>query len=83
MDAEAIRATVLASLTSVAPDVDPTQLEPDAHFRDQFDFDSVDQLNFVLQLERQLDIKISELEYPKYASVNSCVKHLQMALKPE
>lgn len=80
MDAEKTRTIVRDSLAAVAPNVDIAQLDSNVHFRDQFDFDSVDQLNFVSQLKRQLSVKISKLDYPQYASINSCVMHLEKAL---
>ncbi len=79
MDTEKIHTIVLDSLAAVTPNVDVAGLDPDVHFRDQFDFDSVDQLNFVAQLEHRLTIKISELKYPQFASINSCVRQLAMA----
>ncbi|RLA29715.1 MAG: acyl carrier protein [Gammaproteobacteria bacterium] len=72
-----IRALVLDVLQEVAPDIEAKQLDPSLNFRDQFEFDSVDYLNFILILEKRLEIKISEGDYPKLSGLNACVSYLQ------
>ena len=41
-----IRGGARKALAEIAPEVDPAQRDVDKHFRDQFEFDSVDYLNF-------------------------------------
>lgn len=78
--AETLRATVLQALTAVAPDVDTSVLEPALPFRDQFDFDSMDHLNFVIGLHRALGVDVPEADYPQLASLDGCVRYLARAL---
>ena len=78
--AEALRATVLQALTAVAPDVDPGVLDPASPFREQFDFDSMDHLNFVIGLHRALGVDVPEADYPQLASLDGCVRYLTRAL---
>ena len=52
---EQLSQLILDTLIAVAPDVEPGALDPDVAFRDQFEIDSVDFLNFVVRLEKQLD----------------------------
>jgi acyl carrier protein len=76
MDTHDLKKTVVSSLVEVAPNVDPSTLDPASTFRDQFDFDSIDHLNFVLALEKALGIKIPELEYPQLAGLNAALDYL-------
>ena len=78
--AESLRAIVLEALTAVAPDVDPSVLEPALPFREQFDFDSMDHLNFVVGLHRALGVDVPEPDYPQLASLDGCVRYLTRAL---
>ena len=77
---ETLRATILDSLLSVAPDIDPAALDPRLEFREQFDFDSMDYLNFVLGLHRALGVDVPETEYSQLASLDACVAYLTRAL---
>jgi acyl carrier protein len=45
-------------------------------FRDQLDIDSMDFLNFVIALHKELRIEIPEVDYPKLATLKGCVEHL-------
>lgn len=80
MTREEIQSTVLEVLVGVAPDADPVRLDPDVSFRDQFEFDSVDYLNYVLALEQRFSIKIPEIECPRLASLNGAVAYLARRL---
>ncbi|HVY64154.1 MAG TPA: acyl carrier protein [Gammaproteobacteria bacterium] len=77
---DSLRATVLDALVAVAPDVDPGTLDPAVPFRDQFDFDSMDHLNFVIGLHRALGVDVPETDYPQLASLDGCVRYLARAL---
>ncbi|HSG08734.1 MAG TPA: acyl carrier protein [Longimicrobiales bacterium] len=56
------------TLRHVVPNA-PAELAPDAPFRDQFEMDSLDFLNFVLALEKEHGVKIPEVRYPRCASL--------------
>ena len=76
MNRDELAARVLELLTGVAPDVDPATVVPGADFRDQFDFDSMDTLNFAIALNRELGVDIPEAEYSRLASLDKCVAYL-------
>ena len=80
MNTHELQETVIASLTEVAPNVDTAALDPNRSFRDQFDFDSIDQLNFVLTLQKALNVEISELDYPHLAGLRATVDYLSARL---
>jgi len=81
MTQEEIRTTALELLAEIAPEADLEQLDPLRHFRDQFDFDSIDFLNFAVGLQKALQIQIPEIEFPLLATLDSCVSHLHARLE--
>ena len=76
MTKDQIQSITLEILGQIAPDADLDNLDAGQSFRDQFEFDSVDYLNFVLALEKRLEIRIPEIECPQLASLNGCVAYL-------
>ena len=75
MNRSALIDTVIAALTGVAPEIDPTALKPAVNFRDQFELDSVDYLNFVLDMERRLGIRIPEMDCPRLSCLDGCLSY--------
>lgn len=71
---EKLRKTVLDALTGVAPDVDADSVDPALPFREQFDFDSMDTLNFAIALHEELGVDIAEADMPQLASVDAAVR---------
>jgi acyl carrier protein len=68
---------VIEVFGQIVPEADLDTLDPAQTFRDQFEFDSVDYLNFVMTLEKRLAIKIPEIECPRLASLNGCTAYLE------
>ena len=73
---EQIHRQVLRALAEVAPDADPKRLQPGVAFRDQIEFDSLDFLNFVLALEKRLEVRIPEADYPRLSTLEGCLDYL-------
>ncbi|MBI1209014.1 MAG: acyl carrier protein [Azospirillum sp.] len=71
-----VRKWVIDHLVAIAPEIDPAMVDPEVSFRDQFEFDSVDFLNFVLAIEDELGRRIPEVEYPKLSTLEGCVAWL-------
>jgi len=76
MNRDELSQRVLALLTEVAPDVDPAGVIPGVAFRDQFDFDSMDTLNFAIALHRELGVEVPEADYGQLSSLEKCVAYL-------
>jgi len=76
MKREDLAARVLALVTEIAPDVDPASVIAGVDFRDQFDFDSMDTLNFAIALHRDLGVEVPEADYSRLASLDKCVAYL-------
>ena len=67
---------VRRTLFEVAPDLEGEEIEPDTPFRDQFEIDSMDFLNFVTGLAAATGIEVPEADYPQLQSLNDCVAYL-------
>jgi len=78
-DAE-IRAVALATLLSIAPEVEVDELRGDRSLRSQVDLDSMDWLNFLLGLHENLKVEIPEADYAKLITLNDVVAYLQRKL---
>ena len=73
MDEAEIKTMVLEVLTQVAPNIDVAMIDPKVAFHDQFEFDSLDFLNFVIALGERRGGEIPEIDYPKLASLQGCI----------
>jgi acyl carrier protein len=76
MDHAELASRVLSLVTEIAPDVDAATVIPGIDFRDQFDFDSMDTLNFAIALHRELGVDVPETDYAQLASLDKCVAYL-------
>lgn len=64
------------ALIRVAPEIDSGSIRPGVTFRDQFDLDSMDFLNFVIALHKTLGIEIPEADYPRLYTLDDAVAYL-------
>ena len=71
-----IRETVIRVLGSIAPEVEPDQITPDVSLREQLDLDSMDFLNFVIGVHKELHVEIPEADYGKLGTLNGCIAYL-------
>ncbi|MDI6748317.1 MAG: acyl carrier protein [Rhodocyclaceae bacterium] len=76
-DIRDIRAVVLATLQSIAPEVEADALRGDRPLRNQVDLDSMDWLNFLLGLNQRLKVEIPEVDYRKLVTLDDVVAYLQ------
>ena len=70
--ASGLDAAIFAALTAVAPAVEPAALDPERPFSEQIELDSIDFLNFVLGLEKRLNISVPDADYAQLASLAGC-----------
>ena len=80
MTESGIQERVLQVLTAVAPDVVAAEVEPGVRFRDQFDFDSMDFLNFAIGLHKAFAIEIPEADYPQLQTLAGAVAYVRKRL---
>jgi acyl carrier protein len=76
MNTDEIKNAVLAALRRVAPEVDPATLKTDVRIRDQVDLDSMDFLNFMLELNAALGVDVPESAYREVATIDGCIAYL-------
>ncbi|KJS32848.1 MAG: acyl carrier protein [Desulfatitalea sp. BRH_c12] len=71
-----IKKVALEIIGKIAPEADTANLDPANRLRDQFDFDSVDFMNFAVALQEHLQVEIPEEDYPQLATLNGCIVYL-------
>ena len=76
-----IRQIVGQALNNVAPEVDLRTIDPAKDLRDQMDLDSVDFLNFVIGLHKELGVEIPDADVPKLGTLDGCVVYLRSKMK--
>jgi acyl carrier protein len=74
---ERLRTLVLEVLGSIAPEADLAHLDPSADLRDELEIDSMDLLHFAVGIHEQTGIDIPEADYPKLATLESCLSYLE------
>ena len=81
MTREELAKRILDLLTGIAPDVEAASVIPGIDFRDQFDFDSMDTLNFAIALHKELGVEVPEADYGQLASLEKCLAYLGPRVK--
>lgn len=76
MTREEIKKVVLRALSEIAPEVDVATIKPNLRIRDQVDLDSMDMLNFIIALHKELKIEIPEADYSKLLTLDDCTEYL-------
>ncbi len=80
MEDEQLRATVIATLRSIAPEVEESELRDDRPLRQQVDLDSMDWLNFLIGLDRALEVDIPESDYGRLVTLAEVLAYLKLRL---
>jgi acyl carrier protein len=75
-----IREIVKRALNNIAPEIDVDTIDPGKDLREQMDIDSVDFLNFVIGLHKELNIEIPDADVAKLATFNGCITYLTSRL---
>ncbi len=77
-----IKKVALVIIGEIAPEADLENLDPAVRLRDQFNFDSVDFMNFAVALQEQLKVEIPEVDYPQLATLKGCIAYLESKINP-
>ena len=77
MTREGIAQAVCDIINGILPEGDSSGVDPDKRLRDQLELDSMDFLDIVMELRKRYGIEIPEEDYPKLATLNSCVDYLE------
>ena len=81
MKEEELRAVVIATLKTIAPEVEEGDLRPDRPLRNQVDLDSMDWLNFLIGLHEKLKVEIPEADYARLVTLLSLI-HISEPTRP-
>ena len=76
MNEAEIRTVALSVLKSIAPEIEEDELRDDRPLRNQVDLDSMDLLNFLLGLHRELKVEIPEADYARLVTLNDVTAYL-------
>jgi len=76
MKEEEIRTAVLAALKTIAPELQPDEIQTDRPLRTQIDLDSMDWLNFLIGLHQRLHVDIPESDYGKLVTFDGILSYL-------
>lgn len=80
MNADQIRTAVLTILETVAPELDPSTIDPAQPLRPQIELDSMDWLNIVVGLQEHFGIKIPETDYHHLGTLDGILAYLAAKL---
>ena len=81
MKEEELRAVVIATLKTIAPEEEEGDLRPDRPLRNQVDLDSMDWLNFLIGLHEKLKVEIPEADYARLVTLGDVLDYLRLKLK--
>ena len=81
MTRDDVRNAVIEILTEIAPDEDFDALKDEEKLRDQFDLDSMDFLDIVMELRKRYNVEVPETDYEQLVTMTSCIDYLQPFLK--
>lgn len=71
-----VRTKVLDIIADIALDDDVTGISDDLALREQLDLDSMDFLDIVMELKKRHKIEVPQEDYPRLATMQSCVDYL-------
>lgn len=70
-------------LKRIAPDTEPSALQPDENIRKKLNIDSFDSLQFIVSLNEKFGIEIPEKDYGKISTLKSLTGYLLKKLKSQ
>jgi acyl carrier protein len=71
---------VIATIQTIAPEVEAAELRADRPLRAQVDLDSMDWLNVLVGLHERFGVDIPEADYAKLASLQDIVEYIAARL---
>ena len=76
MKKEEIAQIVIDIVTDINPDADCSKIDPAKSLREQLGLDSMDFLDIVMELRKKYGVEVPEADYPRLATLGSCVEYL-------
>lgn len=81
MTAEEIKQILVQRLKSIAPDTEPSQLQPEDNIRQTLGIDSFDYLQFIVALDEQFRIQTPEEDYGKIQTLKELIEYVGARVK--
>lgn len=82
MDDAELRAGVLETIATIAPEMAQAPPRGDAPLREQVDLDSMDWLNVIVGLHQRFGVDIPEADYARLVTLDAIVAYLAARLPP-
>jgi acyl carrier protein len=76
VDRDSLAGEVLALLRTIAPELEPAELQRSRPLRSQVDLDSMDWLNFLLALNQRFGVQIPESDYARLVTLDDVLDYL-------
>ena len=70
---------VWRAVRRIAPEVEPSAIDPARELRTQIDIDSMDFLNIVQAIYDETGVDIPERDYPKLGTINALAEYVSAA----
>lgn len=80
MKRDEITSVVLRLLNNIAPEVDLDEIDRSEDLREEMDIDSMDFLNFIIALSKELAVEVPEIDYPQLSTLDDCVGYIETRL---
>jgi acyl carrier protein len=80
MNDDDIRNGIVATLKTIAPEVEAGELAADRALREQVDLDSMDWLNVMVGLHQRFGVDIPETDYARLVTLDGIVAYLAQRL---
>jgi acyl carrier protein len=77
MNEEEIKEIIFQLLKKIAPDTEPSALQPGENIRETLNIDSFDSLQFIVALNKKTGIEIPEEDYGKIASLQALLAYIK------
>lgn len=76
MDYQTLRQKIIDIIAEIAVDEDLSNIDDNVRLRDQLNLDSMDFLDIVMELKKKYKIEVPTEDYPKLATLKSCIEYL-------
>lgn len=76
MNEEEIKKLIYQLLKQIAPDTEPSALQPDENIRETLNLDSFDSLQFIVALNEKSGVEIPEQDYGKITTLKALVSYM-------
>ena len=81
MNDEQIKKVIANILKTIAPEVQLDEIDPDDNLREAIDLDSMDYLNLLIGIHKELGVEIPESDYKQLATLSNMIHYLNQNLK--